>query len=205
MPKNRFSHVETWVFDLDNTLYPPQTALFDQINIRMTNWVMQVAGVDRARAEILRHSYWREHGTTLAGLMAHHAIDTDAYLEDVHQIDFSVIAPDPGLAQAIAALPGRRIVYTNGTLPYAERVLAHRGLTVLFDAIYGVEHAGLVPKPQRAAFETCLVWTGLRPRVRRCSRMIRAICVCPMKWECAPCMWPPKPNRRPLSNITRAI
>ena len=163
MPKNRFSHVETWVFDLDNTLYPPQTALFDQINIRMTNWVMQVAGVDRARAEIPRHSYWREHGTTLAGLMAHHAIDTDAYLEDVHQIDFSVIAPDPGLAQAIAALPGRRIVYTNGTRPYAERVLAHRGLTGLFDAIYGVEHAGLVPKPQRAAFETVFGLDGLAP------------------------------------------
>lgn len=163
MAKHRFSHVETWVFDLDNTLYPPETALFDQINIRMTDWVMQVAGVERAAAEALRHRYWREHGTTLAGLMAHHALDTDAYLEDVHAIDFSVITPDPGLAQAIAALPGRRIVYTNGTKPYAEQVLEKRGLGGLFDAVYGVEHARLVPKPQRAAFETVFGLDGLAP------------------------------------------
>ena len=163
MAKHRFSHVETWVFDLDNTLYPPQMALFDQINIRMTDWVMRVAGVERAAAEALRQRYWREHGTTLAGLMRHHDLDTEAYLDDVHRIDFSVIAPDPGLARAIAALPGRRIVYTNGTRPYAERVLAHRGLSGLFDAIYGVEHAGLVPKPQRAAYETVFALDGLAP------------------------------------------
>jgi len=163
MAKHRFSHVETWVFDLDNTLYPPEMALFDQINIRMTEWVMHVAGVERAAAEALRHSYWREYGTTLAGLMRHHAIDTDAYLAQVHEIDFSVIAPDPALARAISALPGRRIIYTNGTKPYAERVIAHRGLSGLFDAIYGVEHAQLVPKPDRAAFETVFAVDGLRP------------------------------------------
>lgn len=163
MARHQFSQIETWVFDLDNTLYPPEMALFDQINIRMTDWVMKVAGVDRAAAEGLRHRYWREHGTTLAGLMAHHAVDTDAYLDDVHRIDFSVITPDPGLARAIAALPGRRIVYTNGTKPYAERVLTHRGLSGLFDAVYGVEHANLVPKPQRAAFETVFARDGLTP------------------------------------------
>ena len=163
MQKHRFSHVETWVFDLDNTLYPPETALFDQINIRMTAWVMQVAGVEQAVAEQLRHRYWREHGTTLAGLMRHHAIDPAPYLEDVHEIDFSVIAPDPALARAIAALPGRRIVYTNGTKPYAERVITHRGLSGLFDAVYGVEHAKLVPKPERSAFETVFAIDGLAP------------------------------------------
>lgn len=163
MQKHRFSHVEAWVFDLDNTLYPPEMALFDQINIRMTDWVMRVAGVERAAAEALRQSYWRAHGTTLAGLMRHHSIDTDAYLHDVHEIDFSVIAPDPALARAIAALPGRRIVYTNGTKPYAERVLEHRGLSGLFDAVYGVEHAALVPKPERAAFETVFGLDGLAP------------------------------------------
>ncbi len=163
MSKPGFSHVETWVFDLDNTLYPPEMALFDQINIRMTDWVMRVAGVTQAQAEVLRHRYWRSYGTTLAGLMAHHKIDTAAYLEDVHRIDFSVITPDPALARAIAALPGRRIVYTNGTRPYAEQVLAHRGLSGLFDAVYGVEHANLVPKPQRAAFDTVFTLDGLAP------------------------------------------
>jgi putative hydrolase of the HAD superfamily len=95
--------------------------------------------------------------------MRHHSIDTDAYLTEVHEIDFSVIAPDPALAGAIAALPGRRIIYTNGTKPYAERVIAHRGLSGLFDAIYGVEHAQLKPKPDRADFEMVFGFDGLNP------------------------------------------
>lgn len=156
-----FRQVETWVFDLDNTLYPPEMALFDQINTRMTDWVMRVAGVDRAEASTLRHRYWRDHGTTLAGLMRHHDMDPGPYLEDVHEIDFTVLSPDPPLAAAIAALPGRKIVFTNGTRPYAERVIAHRGLSGLFDAIYGVEQAGLIPKPERAAFETVFAADGL--------------------------------------------
>ncbi|MBF9059763.1 pyrimidine 5'-nucleotidase [Rhodobacterales bacterium HKCCSP123] len=163
MSRDRFSHVETWVFDLDNTLYPPEMALFDQINVRMTDWVMRVLGVDRAEADALRHRYWRDHGTTLAGLMRHHGIDPGPYLEEVHQIDFTVLTPDAGLAAAIAALPGRRIVYTNGTAPYARRVIAQRGLDGLFDAVYGVEHAGLIPKPERDAFEAVFALDGLAP------------------------------------------
>jgi putative hydrolase of the HAD superfamily len=77
MPAEHFAHVETWVFDLDNTLYPPETALFPQINVRMTDYVMRVTGADRAEADRLRHLYWREHGTTLAGLMHHHGVDPD--------------------------------------------------------------------------------------------------------------------------------
>jgi putative hydrolase of the HAD superfamily len=98
MPAERFAHVETWVFDLDNTLYPPEIALFDQINVRMTEYVMRVAGVDREEADRLRHAYWREHGTTLAGLMLHHGIDPGPYLEEVHEIDFTVLTPDTVLA-----------------------------------------------------------------------------------------------------------
>jgi len=164
MTRAAFSHVETWVFDLDNTLYPPEMALFDQINIRMTDWVMRVLGVDRAAADVVRHRYWRDHGTTLAGLMRHHDVDPGPYLEEVHEIDFTVLSPDPALARVIAALPGRKIVFTNGTRPYAKRVIAHRGLEGLFDAIYGVEHADLIPKPERAAFETVFAADGLSPR-----------------------------------------
>ncbi|MCT4685516.1 MAG: pyrimidine 5'-nucleotidase [Roseicyclus sp.] len=163
MPRDRFSHVETWVFDLDNTLYPPEMALFDQINVRMTDWVMRALGVDQPEADALRHRYWRDHGTTLAGLMRHHGVDPGAYLEEVHEIDFTVLAPDAGLAAAIAALPGRKIVYTNGTEPYARRVITHRGLEGLFDAVYGVEHARLIPKPEQEAFETVFALDGLAP------------------------------------------
>ena len=163
MPRAHFDHVTTWVFDLDHTLYPPHMALFDQINVKMTAYVMEALGVDRAEADRLRHRYWREHGTTLAGLMDLHGVDPGPYLEEVHEIDFSVLAPDPDLAARIRALPGRRIIYTNGTAPYAEKVIAARGLAGLFDAIYGVEHAGLRPKPERRAFETVFARDGLDP------------------------------------------
>jgi putative hydrolase of the HAD superfamily len=163
MPAEHFTHVDTWVFDLDNTLYPPETRLFDQINLRMTDYVMRVAGVEAAEADRLRHAWWREHGTTLAGLMLHHEVDPEPYLQEVHEIDFTVLSPDPDLAAGIAALPGRRIVYTNGSAPYAARVLAARGLSGLFDAVYGVEHAGYRPKPARAAFDTVFATDGLAP------------------------------------------
>lgn len=163
MPRADFEHVTTWVFDLDHTLYPPDMALFDQINVKMTAYVMEALGVDRDEADRLRHRYWREHGTTLAGLMDIHGVDPGPYLHEVHQIDFSVLSPDPDLAARIRALPGRRIIYTNGTAPYAERVVAARGLTGLFDAIYGVEHAGLRPKPERRAFEAVFTRDGLDP------------------------------------------
>ncbi|MEM5519967.1 pyrimidine 5'-nucleotidase [Sulfitobacter sp. AS59] len=153
MPKHAFSHVDTWVFDLDNTLYPPSARLFDQIEQRMTSWVMNALDVDHTRANYLRKHYWHSYGTTLAGLMREHAVDPGPYLHDVHDISFDALVPDPMLADRIRALPGRRIIFTNGTAPYAERVVAARGLDGVFDAIYGVEHAQFLPKPERAAFE----------------------------------------------------
>ena len=163
MPAEQFRHVSTWVFDLDNTLYPPSMRLFDQIEVRMTAWVSRTLGVAKDEADRLRAEYWRLYGTTLAGLMAEHGIDPDGYLADVHDIDFSVLEPDPQLAARIAALPGRRIVYTNGDAPYARKVIAARGLDGLFDAVYGVEHARYRPKPERAAFETVFAADGLDP------------------------------------------
>jgi putative hydrolase of the HAD superfamily len=163
MVAQHFHHVTGWVFDLDNTLYPPSARLFDQIEVRMTAWVQQAVGVDRAEADRLRKHYWRTYGTTLAGLMAEHGVDPGPYLTDVHDISFDALEPDPLLAARIRALPGRRIVYTNGSAPYAERVLAARGLSGLFDAVYGVEHAGFRPKPERAAFETVFARDGITP------------------------------------------
>ena len=163
MVAQHFSHVSAWVFDLDNTLYPPAMRLFDQIEVKMTHWVMRELGVARAEADRLRQHYWDRYGTTLAGLMTEHGIAPDGYLHEVHEIDFGVLAPDPLLAARIKALPGRRIVYTNATKPYAEKVLAARGLDGLFDAIYGVEHAGFRPKPEAAAFQTIFAQDGLEP------------------------------------------
>lgn len=163
MVAHHFHHVNAWVFDLDNTLYPPSARLFDQIEVRMTAWVMQTLGLDRPEADRLRQHYWATYGTTLAGLMQEHGVDPGPYLTDVHDISLAHLEADPLLARRIAALPGRRIVYTNGCAPYAERVLAARGLANLFDAVYGVEHAGFLPKPERAAFEAVFTADGLTP------------------------------------------
>ncbi|MCX7890629.1 MAG: pyrimidine 5'-nucleotidase [Rhodobacteraceae bacterium] len=164
MPAAAFSHVTTWVFDLDNTLYPPDCRLFDLIELRMTDYVMQVTGAGRDEADRLRSLWWARHGTTLAGLMREHGADPGPYLAEVHDIPLDRLSPDPGLARAIAALPGRRIVYTNGAAAYARRVVAARGLEGLFDAIYGIEHASYLPKPEEAAFLAIFEQDGLDPR-----------------------------------------
>lgn len=158
-----FADVETWIFDLDNTLYPPEAQLFAQIERRMTAWVSRTLAVPEAEADRLRDHWWRDHGTTLAGLMAEHAIDPHAYLADVHDIDFSVLRPDPALAAAIAALPGRKIVHTNADSGYARQVLAHRGLEV-FEAVYGIEETGFHPKPDPRAFAAVLAAHHVDPR-----------------------------------------
>ncbi len=163
MPKQFFDHVQTWVFDLDNTLYPPSIRLFDQIEVKMTKYVMDALGVDRDRADRLRQHYWREHGTTLAGLMREHDLDPGPYLTEVHEISFDALEPDADLKARIEGLPGRKIVYTNGSAPYAERVLEARGLSGIMHAIYGVEHAGFRPKPEFEAFETVFVKDGVQP------------------------------------------
>ncbi|MBK0329083.1 pyrimidine 5'-nucleotidase [Rhodobacteraceae bacterium F11138] len=163
MVKNAFSHITTWVFDLDNTLYPPQARLFDQIEQRMTTYVMQSLGVDRIEANRLRKHYWHLYGTTLAGLMREHDVDPGPYLSEVHDISMDHLEQDADLRAHICDLPGRCIVYTNGTAPYARRVLAARGLEGVFDAVYGVEHAGFLPKPERAAFETVFTRDGTDP------------------------------------------
>lgn len=161
--REHFDHVTTWVFDLDNTLYPPQHRLFDQIEVRMTAWVMRELGVGETEANRLRKHYWEKYGTTLSGLMQEHNADPAPYLSEVHDIDFTVLPADPALAAAIANLPGRRIVYTNACVPYAEKVLDARGLAGLFAAVYGIENAGFRPKPERQAFETIFKADGVDP------------------------------------------
>lgn len=158
-----FDHVRTWVFDLDNTLYPPEARLFDQIEVKMTAWVSETLNVTSSEADRLRRHYWEKYGTTLAGLMEEHGADPRPYLVDVHDISLDHLEIDADLFSVIRTLPGRRIVYTNGSEPYARRVLAARGLESAFDAVYGVEHAEFRPKPERQAFESVFKKDGLNP------------------------------------------
>jgi putative hydrolase of the HAD superfamily len=157
------SQIETWVFDLDNTLYPSSLRLFDQVNAKMRAFVMEALSLDAEAADALRRRYWTEHGTTLAGLMLHHDLDPEPFLDAVHDIDLSAVQPDHRLGAAIAALPGRKIVYTNGSRRHADRVSTALGLRPLFDALYGVEDAGYLPKPRREAFERVFAVDGFAP------------------------------------------
>jgi putative hydrolase of the HAD superfamily len=161
MQKRDFLNIDTWVFDLDNTLYCPSVRLFDQIEVKMTEYVMRVLRVDRQEADRLRDHYWHTHGTTLAGLMREHDMEPQDYLVAVHDISFDALSPDPELRARITALPGRKIVYTNGSAPYAERVIKARGLSGVFDAVYGVEHADFRPKPEREAFDAIFLRAGI--------------------------------------------
>lgn len=163
MIKTDFSDVAVWVFDLDHTLYPAHNDLFAQIEPRMTAYIARLLQVSDETANDLRDAYWVKYGTSLAGLMAEHDIDPDPFLEDVHDIDFTVLSPDERLKDALSHLPGRKIIYTNGTRPYAHNVLAALGLTGAFDAIYGVEHAQYRPKPERAAFDAVFARDALNP------------------------------------------
>ncbi|MSU89818.1 pyrimidine 5'-nucleotidase [Rhodobacteraceae bacterium 2CG4] len=163
MARHRFIHVRTWVFDLDNTLYPPGARLFDQIEARMNGFIRARLGLDEAAAAALRRDYWRDHGTTLTGLMTHHRVEPDGFLEEVHSIDLTGLTAEPGLRAAIAALPGRKIVYTNGSRGHARGVTAALGLAGLFDALYGVEDAGYAPKPRAEAFAAVFDADGLDP------------------------------------------
>lgn len=164
-----FTQIDTWIFDLDNTLYPPDMALFPQIETRMNDYVMRLLTVERDAANTMRRDWWTRHGTTLAGLMADHAIDPIAYLDHVHDVDLTVVVPAPDLAQAIAALPGRRLIHTNADAAYATRVLRARGLTHLpggapmWEGIFGVVETGFHPKPTPAAFDAVITAARIDP------------------------------------------
>ena len=159
-----FDRVNTWIFDLDHTLYPPKNRLFDQIELKMTDYVMQNLGLSRERANRLRDNYWKTYGTTLSGLMKEYSIDPEKFLHDVHQIDFSVLEPAPDLGEAIANLNGRKIIYTNGTAIYAQEVLKALGILPVFDSIYGVENADYLPKSEASAFEIIFNKDGINPQ-----------------------------------------
>ena len=157
MPKSQFSHVSEWVFDMDHTLYPPHNKLFDQIEILMADYFVKVTGLQKPEADKLRQTYWDKYGASLTGLMHHHDVDPADFLRDVHDIDFSVLDPDHGLNDILRDLPGRKIVYTNAPRNYAEQTLDRLHMQDMFDAVYALEDADLIPKPNQKAYDLSLI------------------------------------------------
>jgi putative hydrolase of the HAD superfamily len=150
--KPALAHIDAWVFDLDNTLYPASCDLFGLIDRRMTDYVARITGLPREEAYQLQKGYFREHGTTLSGLIAEHGVDPHHFLEDVHAIEMDVLQEDRRLIEAIARLPGRKLIFTNGDAPYARRVLARVGLSESFEAIHDIHAMAYEPKPAAAAY-----------------------------------------------------
>lgn len=159
----RLEGIETWVFDLDNTLYPPECRLFDQIDLRMGRFISEHLGIDREAARALQKEYFVAHGTTLSGLMARHGIDPDEFLHYVHDIDVGAIAPAPALGEALSGLEGRRLVFTNGSVAHAERVLERLGIATLFEDIFDIKAADYCPKPQPLAYDRFLARHDVAP------------------------------------------
>jgi putative hydrolase of the HAD superfamily len=151
------------VFDLDNTLYPQHSNLFDQIDKRMTTYVARLMNLERDEARIIQKDFYHRHGTTLRGLMLEQQIDTDEFLEFVHDIDHSPIEPNPALAQAIKALPGRKLIYTNGSRKHAEAVADRLGISEHFEDIFDIVAADLEPKPSAVPYEKFFAVMGVDP------------------------------------------
>jgi putative hydrolase of the HAD superfamily len=156
-----FGHVHTWIFDLDNTLYPASCNLFAQVDRRMSEYIAKTIGVPREHARHLQKAYYRQFGTTLAGLMRVHKLPPGPFLEYVHDIDVSVVPESPELKAAIAALPGRRLIFTNGSRRHAENVASRLGVLDLFEDICDIAALDYVPKPERAAFDRMLKLHGV--------------------------------------------
>lgn len=157
------AHIDTWLFDLDNTLYPSSANLFTLVDERMTTYVADLLSLNRATARQLQKDYFLDHGTTLTGLMRHHQVNPAAFLAYVHDIEMDVLEENAPLAAAIAALPGRKLVFTNGDKPYALRVLDRLGLGATFEAVHDIHAMDLTPKPAPSAYAGLCAAYAIKP------------------------------------------
>jgi putative hydrolase of the HAD superfamily len=159
-----FDHVDTWVFDLDNTLYHARHGLFDQVDRRITEYVARALQITAEAARPLQKRYFQEHGTTLNGLVALHGCDPDDYLAYVHDIDYSIIPADTDLDAALDALPGRKLIFTNGDVPHAERVTERIGIARHFEGIFDIVASDYIPKPEQVVYDAIVGKHGIEPR-----------------------------------------
>jgi putative hydrolase of the HAD superfamily len=159
----KLGHIESWIFDLDNTLYHPRVNLFAQIDARMGRYIETRFSLSPQDAKALQKRYFHEYGTTLRGLMETHSIDPQGFLDFVHDIDMSDVCVDAPLVAALADLPGRKFVFTNADTAYAERVLDRLGLAASFDGIHCILAAGLEPKPRQSAYDSLIARYAIVP------------------------------------------
>ena len=151
-----FDHIDTWVFDLDNTLYPASCKLFDQMHKKMSAYVMRHFNLDFANAYALQKKLYHRHGTTLRGLMVEYDHKPEGFLEEVHDIDYTTVPHSPALLAALESLPGRKLVFTAGTHQHARRTMERLGVSEVFDGVFDIVDALHIPKPAQAPYEKFL-------------------------------------------------
>ena len=159
-----FQSIDTWIFDLDNTLYPASSRLFDQVDRRITEYIMQALDLEWDDAHKKQKLFFREYGTSLSGMMEVHNIPANDYLEYVHNIDLSPLAPSPALNQALEQLPGRKVIFTNGSTAHAKNVTEKLGITHHFDATFDIVDCEFTPKPDLIVYEKMLSTLSINPK-----------------------------------------
>ncbi len=158
-----FADVELWIFDLDNTLYPRPEKMWQLVHDKMQGYIIDLLDIDQPSAAAMQTDYFQKYGLTMRGLMIHHDVDPDAFNDFVHDIDISEIQPNPALGQAIAALPGRRVIHSNANMAHVENVLGRLGIADAFDAAYDIRTSRYEPKPAESAYQRVLEETGGDP------------------------------------------
>ena len=156
--------VDTWIFDLDNTLYPASSNLFARVSKRMTYFIQKEFQLDEEPARDLQSKMFRKYGTTMRGLMTEYDMDAEEFLHFVHDIDVSDMNKDPELAELLSKLPGRRLIYTNGSVPHAKRITGQLGIEHLFEDIFDIVASRFVPKPAPEPYDEMINRFNVDPR-----------------------------------------
>ena len=162
--KRSFAHIDTWVFDLDNTLYPHHVNLWQQVDRRIGEYIASYLKVPADEARRIQKDYYRRYGTSMRGMMSLHGVSADEYLAYVHQIDHSPLEPNPAMGAAIARLPGRKLILTNGSTDHAGKVLERLGIGAHFEAVFDIIAANLEPKPAPQTYQRFLDLHGVDPK-----------------------------------------
>jgi putative hydrolase of the HAD superfamily len=155
--------INTWIFDLDNTLYSADSGIFQQVHTLMGKFVSAHLNIDIKKATELQRKYYRQHGTTLRGLMDNHNVDPDHFLSEVHQLDYSIVGPNFKLNRELKKLKGRKIIYTNANRQHANDILIRLELTNVFDEIFDIKTANYIPKPESSPYEQIISEFNIDP------------------------------------------
>src|SRR6202166_1670104 len=159
-----FARVETWVFDLDNTLYPHHLNLWHQVDERIRDNIADFLKVAHEDAFRIQKDYYKRYGTSMRGLMTEHGMNPDAFLDYVHRIDHSPLTPNPALGAALERLPGRKLILTNGTRKHADAVMRRLEIHQHFEDVFDIVAAELEPKPLAQTYDRFLSVHGVDPR-----------------------------------------